>query len=375
MANDKLVLDLKNIKPAQFVNTQYNNSTSIDNVVIQALPGDRIKIFLNGANIASSKVILDTRNEALSSFSPALPEVQHEAPKSMPVNETTASVETAVNNNETASLANVAVPKAALAKTPVLSQNQEASEPIKTYSSPKTNQYTPIYIDLSKEASSVNNSVEKVKSVTPIIAYDDRNVESYSKGTSELGGIFTASPLDWALRLGMLAMIIVGGFKLFAKPKNIEIPLATASAKPDDKNIYKSVEMQKEILTKSLGLPARREGLAQKTSYSSLSSYGLREYQNSQLPPKGMSHPLPERKLNSDLLRSNANITANTAVNMPSKPKVRQEKITRKQTEDAQTNFDGVKFLETMATIYQKSGRTDLAAGIRQNIIKKQQAA
>ena len=82
MANDKLVLDLKNIKPAQFVNTQYNNSTSIDNVVIQALPGDRIKIFLNGANIASSKVILDTRNEALSRFLQLCLRFSIEAPKS-----------------------------------------------------------------------------------------------------------------------------------------------------------------------------------------------------------------------------------------------------------------------------------------------------
>jgi hypothetical protein len=175
-----------------------------------------------------------------------------------------------------------------------------------------------------------------------------------------------------------LTIIIVGAIKLFARPKSIEIPLASASAKPEDKNIYKSVETQKEILTKSLGLSARREGLAQKPSYSSLSSYGLREYQNSQLPPKGMSHPLPEKKLNAGSLRSNVNINANTAVNAPSKPRVRQasfEKITRKQTEEAQTNFDGVKFLETMASIYQKSGRTDLATGIRQNIIRKQQVA
>lgn len=385
-ANDQLVLDLKNVKPAQFVNTMYNNSTSIQNVVIQPLSGDRIKIFLNGHNIAASKVILDTRNEALSSLPAALPEAQPEVSKPLPVKETVSPVNTAVKNNETASHASVVAPKSVPAKTTVLPPKQEAPEPITTTASSETSQYSPIYIDLSKDfnkqnaISAADTSVEKVKSVTPIIAYEDRNIESNGKtaSASALSGILSASPLDWALRLGMLAIIIVGTVKLFARPKNVEIPLVSASAKPEDKNIYKSVETQKEILTKSLGLPARREGLAQKPSYSSLSSYGLREYQNSQLPPKGMSHPLPERKLNPGSLRSNTNINANTAVNTPSKPRVRQasfEKITRKQTEEAQTNFDGVKFLETMASIYQKSGRTDLATGIRQNIIRKQQAA
>ena len=59
--------------------------------------------------------------------------------------------------------------KAAVAKRPFFLQNQEASEPIKPYSSSKTNQYTPIYIDLSKEASSVNNSVGKSKIRTRIM--------------------------------------------------------------------------------------------------------------------------------------------------------------------------------------------------------------
>jgi hypothetical protein len=210
MANDKLVLDLKNVKPAQFVNTMYNNSTSIQNVVIQPLSGDRIKIFLNGHNIAASKVILDTRNEALASLPAALPEAQPEVSKPLPVKEAVPPVNTAVNNNEAASSASVIVPKTTPAKTTVLPPKQGAPEPLTTTSSSKASQYAPIYIDLSKDfnnqnaVSYDNNSVEKVKSVTPIIAYEDRNIESYDKASSAsaLSGILSASPLDYYYRWG-----------------------------------------------------------------------------------------------------------------------------------------------------------------------------
>ena len=64
-SDNKIVIDLKNTRSAEFVNTIYNNTPEIDNVIVQAVAGDKVRVFIQGLNIASSKVILDSRSDTL----------------------------------------------------------------------------------------------------------------------------------------------------------------------------------------------------------------------------------------------------------------------------------------------------------------------
>ena len=58
-ADNKIVIDLKNTRSAEFVNTIYNNSPEIDNVMVQPVANDKVRVFIQGLNISSSKIILD----------------------------------------------------------------------------------------------------------------------------------------------------------------------------------------------------------------------------------------------------------------------------------------------------------------------------
>jgi len=336
-AANQVVLDLRNIRPAQYVSAVYNGAAEVDHVVIQPSSGDKMRIFFQGLNMASSKVILDTRDESLGF----------------------------------------------LYQKPVITQDEmylkmrEASQKI------NNEQIQPIFIDLSdKKASNmiVNKPIDKIKSVTPILSYEERignnlqNVKNSMKTGVSAGSIFNASPFDWGLRLLTLAAILAAGIKWFRRPKKVEINLASENMKNREMDLYKSAESQKERLTKSLGMLRNKESAAKKPNYSSISQYGLKEYQNSQLPPRKLNNqPLPERSKFTSRTRPQVPVSKNVQKQNNVKP-LAPTKVARKQTEAAKKDFDGVKFLETMASIYQKSGRDDLASGIRQNIISKQKA-
>lgn len=334
-AANKVVLDLKNVRPAQFINTTYNNATEVDHVIVQPSSGNNLRIFLQGLNMASSKIILDTRDEALNFL-------QNDYP--------TEEENFELMTDQTADQGNA-----------------------------------PVFIDLSDEVASntvkkSNNSVDKIKSVTPVLSYQERSRNNFTTmqnsmmNVSSDNNVLGTNIFDWTLRLLALAIIIAAAIKMFAKPKKVEINLAADNLKNREMELYKAADARKELLTKSLGKPATG---VRKPGYSSISQYGLNEYKNSNLPPKGMSTSTPSStagshsmKLNSALKNTNIKST-NTQQQTKLRP-VNPTKISKQQTAQAQENFDGTKFLETMASIYQKSGRSDLANGIRQNMLRKQ---
>lgn len=344
-AANKVVLDLNDIRPAQFLNTVYSDSSQVDHVIVQPVSDDKLRIFLQGVNIASSKIILDTRDETFE-FLQESTQIQAIKPENVSLNK----------NN----------------KSNELPQKNAQSE--------------PLFIDLSdKKASKVRaaNTIEKVKSITPVMSYNERTQNNLANTQDSMiagfspGKLFDASMFDWALRFLMLGVIIAGGIKIFSKPKKVEIELGSQNMKNREMDLFKSVDSGKERLTRSLGMPTFKENAAKKPNYNTISRYGMNEYKNSQLPPRKTT-PVSERNLNTNRKPKppvqNNNAKVKTQHN--TRPKqAAQTKVTQKQTTEAKQNFDSIKFLETMASIYQKSGRHDLASGIKQNIIQKQQSA
>lgn len=326
-AANQVVLDLQNIRPAQYVSTVYNGATEVDSVVIQPAFGNKMRIFLKGFNMASSKVLLDSRDEAISFLN------------RQPL--------TVIKENKPVI-------------TPEFPQKVENIE--------KT-EFQPIVIDLSNEKASAiaaSAPIKKVKSVTPILSHEERSV-------SNLQEPLNTTIFDWILRALMIAVVVFAGFAFFRKPKNVEIKLSSDDMKSREMELHKSVESQKELLTRSLGMPVK-ESAAKKPSYNSIAQRGIKEYQNSQRPPQHLTPPTPMKSK----FTSNARAAAPVAKNAKKVQNPRPTGATRvvgKQVAQAQKNFDSTKFLETMASIYQKSGRDDLATGIRQKMAKDQKAS
>ena len=354
-ADNKIVIDLKNAKSAEFVNTIYNNTPEIDNVIVQAVANNKVRIFIQGLNIASSKIILDSRSETLDLLDQSTPALSTNTDNiPAPKTETVASTQ---NTQSTAA----EPPVINLAQTPVSNSNLNTTveEPIKTQ-------------PLENNSFNEENNIETVKN-------------------SMLGGIslkkvFSKEGFDWILRIFAAVFIIIGAVKLINKPKNVTIDLSSENLKTKEIELYRAANERKELLSRSIGGNLTRESQIKKSTYGANSQYGIHEYQNSQLPPQRLNRPVEnsEMKLrpaasqiNSELNKANrlnsALKTTKTAAEIR-KPAINNSKINQKNIKTAKTNVDNVKFLESMAAIYQKSGRDDLAHNIRQNIMKTRAA-
>ncbi|MCK7521050.1 MAG: hypothetical protein MZV64_26850 [Ignavibacteriales bacterium] len=67
VSDEEIVLELRDVKAAKFVNTIYNNTSGIDHVIVQPLSGNRVRLLMQGSNIAASRVVIDSNKSASNS--------------------------------------------------------------------------------------------------------------------------------------------------------------------------------------------------------------------------------------------------------------------------------------------------------------------
>ena len=346
-SDNKIVIDLKNTRSAEFVNTIYNNTPEIDNVIVQAVAGDKVRVFIQGLNIASSKVILDSRSDTLDFMGDnASPVPANNVPAQKP--EVTVLTQTAQAKQDIPVI-NLAQSAAASATTVAAVQ-----EPAKPQYSENTLQTQQDNL-LNQESSNIET------------------VKNSMVGNAALKKIFSKEGFDWLLRIFAVLFIAVGMFKFISKPKNVTIDLASDNIREREIELYRTANERKELLARSLGSNYTKEKQAKNQAYGANSQYAVREYQNSQLPPQRLNRPVDSGinrpvapKVRASQLNS-ALKTTKTATETR-KPVVNNSKISQKEIKTAKSNVDNIKFLENMAAIYQKSGRADLAHNIRQKI-------
>jgi len=348
-SDNKIVIDLKNTKSAEFVNTIYNNTPEIDNVIVQAATNNKVRIFIQGLNIASSKIILDSRNEALDFMQENSSAVSANTNNSVPKPETVPATQNVSANTEP--------PVINLAEQPASNINKP--ETITAPSSENTLQTGENNISYDENMSGSN--IETVR--------------NSMLGSASMKKIFSKDGFDWMLRIFAVIFIAIGLFKLISKPKNVTIDLASENMKTREMELYRAANERKELLSRSLGSNYTREKQVKKSAYGANSQYGIKEYQNSQLPPQRLNRHTGNinSEFNQTAKLNSALKTTKTAVDTK-KSTINNSKINQKDIKAAKTTVDNVKFLETMAAIYQKSGRDDLAQNIRQNIIKTRAA-
>ena len=345
-ADNKIVIDLKNTRSAEFVNTIYNNSPEIDNVMVQPVANDKVRVFIQGLNISSSKIILDSRTDSLDFM----------------------------GDNSSAAPANTNNVSALKTETAAPAQNVQQEEPLpvinlgeKSKTALKTTAQEPVRPQYSE------NNLQTADNNSPNQENNIETVKISMTGNASLKKIFSKEGFDWLLRIFAVVFIAIGMFKLLSKPKNVTIDLASENMKTREMDLYRTVAERKELVSRSLGSNYTKEKQVKNHAYGANSQYGIKEYQNSQLPPQRLSRPVDtdinravNRKPSTQQLNA-ALKTTRTAADVR-KPVVNNSRITQKEIKTVKTNVDNIKFLENMAAIYQKSGRTDLAQNIRQKI-------
>jgi len=372
-SDNKIVIDLDNTRTAESVNTIYNNSPEIDNVIVQPVSNNKVRVFIEGLNISSSKVVLDSRSQSLN-------------------------------------LADETVP---LSSASIDNNNVKQPEAPKNVESTKVEDITPV-INLS-DYPITQKDVSKTSSAPAednIISADENNLET--EKTAVISGamlkkIFSKQGFDWFLRIFAVIFIIIGAIKILGRQRNVIVELSSENLKLKELELYRAANDRKELLSKSLGSNFAKENQADKKAYGANSYHGIKEYQNSQIPPSKLSRPVdinemkisPRTRipasLEKDLQKSPAKqgssstpLTSSPPNNAPLKrqqspvasaqalqtkaPAANKTQINQKEIKTARTQAENIQFLETMASIYQKSGRNDLAQNIKQSILKSKTA-
>jgi len=345
-ADNKIVLDLKNTKPANFVNTVYNNASKIDHVIVQPVSDEEVRVFLQGANISGSNVSLSTKVIPQSVFdrvSPT-PDSNQNSSNSNTTNSTN------VNNTNTQPDLNVA--DTTNVETPQDQQTIVLDRPV--------DNYKPVATIDNEDQSDSETSVE--------------SVQNAMGANTSLKKLFNTVALDWLLRFLMLAFVMIAAYKLFGSKKNIKINLS--SERNRELDLLRSLNKKQGLI--GTGLRNSQANTLKKPGYSSISHYGLKEYQSSQIPPVNTpaSNPrlrsefnIPKTSIKNDALLKSSRLSNTSTISKtartPAPSKIRNSDITA-----AKVNIDSKKFLETMAKIYERSGRVDLAQGIQDNIMK-----
>ena len=202
----------------------------------------------------------------------------------------------------------------------------------------------------------VNNTEEELQSASVI------SLLKRIKNSPTLRSLLNSSNIGW-----ITCFALMFGFLLMTNRKNqtrSQVNVKIGNKEEDDNKILKAAMERKEgLIAEGLGTPRRTQlrPKPQDTISAQRANYGLRAYNQ----PTGANtssfkiqiSPMQRESIPSAPLKS---LRATTATAQELREDIKKNEV----------HIDNVKFLESMAKIYERSGRVDLANGLANNIKK-----
>lgn len=328
-SSDNMILTLKNIKPAKSLNTVYKNAAEVDSVMVEEVGNNVLNISIKARNISNSAVNVEPeKTDVLSTQSVITPKKHKKVKK----------------------------------------ESIELASPVDSY--------MPVYNDVSEDLDEENNFaglglLAKIKNIL-------------SQGN--ISNIITA---------GLIGIILFCGIKLFKKEEPETVVGLAQSLKEREMNLYKDLSMNRGISeTMSLHNPvvpnvAPKEPPVAPTRpmINANAGYGLRAYKSSSRNPymsadnTMLQKPVQPQVQPTVAPQVNVNQTAKTQmrtmstvgsrVNNPINNLNINRPVQNSMNNVAKaSNIDSMKFLDSMAKIYEKNGRSDLAQGLKAGMLK-----
>lgn len=223
----------------------------------------------------------------------------------------------------------------------------------------------------------LNKPITSYKPVTrveeEVVETTESYNETYSKILSTLapGKLFDKANLGWLVSFGMFIIFLIGAVRGIREKNKVNIKI-TEDLKQKEIDLYSQINRKRGLIGDELGLNRKKETF---TSNLSKRAYGMKAYENSQKNPMNLnakrSNVQPDIKLQSQINPMNNN----DLLNKPGVMRKRQPSGLKTQSRvntpnNKDVEIDSVKFLESMAKIYEKSGRVDLANGLQGNILR-----
>lgn len=324
-SQDEIYLDIAGMTPSESVGTIYNDVPEIDSVIIQPTDNEGTRILLHGKNIASSTVGFESVNAVSQNVAPSGERAKEEISLNAPVQ----------------------------AYAPVFNQTDEYQEEDSA----------------SLLATAASMAVSAASDSLPIVKKVVKYVFSLDKKYLAFGGIFF--------------LIILLGFKAIKPNKDNEIKIGLSQSLKD-----KELDMRAELsLAEDYKTLRNTSSLSEKSAPSI--NYGIKAYQNSQKNPyTSQISGLPMRKTNPMASSAPKQNVAQQPFNNPKLNPIQKPLPSRRTPMPAPSavnrpsvsatnsvkNVDSLKFLESMAQIYERNGRADLASELKSNIRKVQVA-
>lgn len=307
-APNKMVLILNGIRASKTINTIYNNTASVDSVVVEPLGEDSVKILVQADNVANAEVKFDTLKTPLG----VLDKTQkQDKPNSELV------LNGPVNSYQ-----------------PVYNQNEDFEED-EGFSMADASSAVAGYA--KKALKSDKLSLFAVCGLLIMVVF---------------GGLKTVKSKDSDIKVGLSQSLKEREIDLYKGLGGLNVEL------PEPPVANKAAANSQNMAGASYGLRAYQNGTR--------SPYITSEMQR----PRPMVSPAPQSvSRNISSARPSATHTSSLHGNTMtmSKPALKAAPASQKSRT---TNIDSIKFLESMTKIYEKNGRSDLAQGLKANMKK-----
>ncbi len=209
------------------------------------------------------------------------------------------------------------------------------------------------------------NAYAPVHSLEEETATGAMGILSAIKNSPTLRSLLASQNLGW-----MMSFVLMFGFLIFTNlrgPKRSQLNVKINAQEDDNKILKAAMERREGLLgAEGVGTSRRRTQLRPKPKDGlsvQQANYGLKSYENQNASTS--SFKIQNSPMNRDLLSS---ATAQNRRPMRETTATAQE--LRESTKRNEVHIDNVKFLESMARIYERSGRVDLANGLTNNIKK-----
>lgn len=305
-ASNKMNIELKGVTPSKSINTVYKNATGIDHVLVRPM-GKDVRIILQGDNISSSQVLLNTSK--------------------IPLN--------LINNG--AKKKTLVLNKSITSYRPLVEVNEELEEV------PTQGFIIPTNIDLN--AILTPSNLGWLMGLGSMFLFLFKSFQE-QKGASK-------KPTETSFRTPQE--------ELNKRRRALGVP-------PQEKiNLQEELTKAHSRFNDSLSRKAEQRKAVENAFNKNA---GLKEYQNSQLNPYNkvsrssqMPNPIKQSKPQSGLeaLKREAASKVNVASKKPAKRDVKKQQI----------KMNNMKFLDNMRNIYEKNGRVDLANSIQEQMKNK----
>ena len=190
-----------------------------------------------------------------------------------------------------------------------------------------------------------------------------------------LRSALSSSNLGWILCFTlMFGFLVVTNFKNRPQ-KRVNVKISSDETPNTDNTLLKQALARKEgLIAEGLGSQQTQPRIIdnkhkvqprniQPQPTAQKQNYGLRAYNNQQLPASNSGFKIQSTPLQRDVLSA---ATASNRIALRGSAATTQQ--LKEDIRKNEVRIDNIKFLESMAKIYERSGRSDLASGLTKNI-------